>query len=193
MAESGEKWTDFRTEDSWQGTLDPCKTGNTHKNQPEVYFCVLDGEANPLRVWGRLSLAFPTEQLEEGHSETEEGLTGNSGSWATVSVSPVSQRFQIFYDMALLSVGPWVSHFTPQFFHLKQTGLILLTLQNRYEDLKYHMLTAKHGHLLLLIVVSLCPFKQSFLKELLLTELLLTQTTSLPTALFHSHLRVSSV
>ena len=92
-----------------------------------------------------------------------------------------------------LSVGPWVSHFTPQFFHLKQTGLILLTLQNRYEDLKYHMLTAKHGHLLLLIVVSLCPFKQSFLKELLLTELLLTQTTSLPTALFHSHLRVSSV
>lgn len=108
MAESREKWTDFRTEDSWQGTLDPCKTGNTHKNQPEVYFCVLDGEANPLRVWGRLSLAFPTEQLEEGHSETEEGLTGNSGSWATVSVSPVSQCFQIFYDMALLSVGPWV-------------------------------------------------------------------------------------
>ena len=61
-------------------------------------------------------------------------------------------------------------------------GLIILTLQNRYEGLKYHLLIAKHGHLLLLIVLSLCPFKQSFLKELLLTELLLTQTTSLPIA-----------
>lgn len=108
MEESHEKWIDFRTEDSWQGTLDSCKTGNTHKNQPEVYFCVLDGETNPLRAWGRLSLAFPMEQLEAGHLETEEGLTGSSGSWAIGSVTPMSQHFQIFYDMALLSVGPWV-------------------------------------------------------------------------------------
>lgn len=48
------------------------------------------------------------EQLDAGHSETEEGLTGSSGNWATVSVTPVSQRFHIFYNMALLSVGSWV-------------------------------------------------------------------------------------
>lgn len=59
MAESHEKWIDFRTEDSWQGTLDPCKTGNTHKNQSEVYISVSSmGKLIPESL-GKAFLSFP--------------------------------------------------------------------------------------------------------------------------------------
>lgn len=102
------------------GTLDPCKTGNTHKNQPEVYFCVLDGEATPLRVWGRLSLAFPTNSWKQDIERQRRA------SLAAVAVGPQYLSLQCLsvFKSLLILCSPLCGTLGPDPAGSRQVGLM---------------------------------------------------------------------